>query len=125
MLRDKWEFQYLGKDLSDRLTERIRYERERIAAWKAELDAAEADLRAKGVAFRQQPITGGHRLETVLDQERQQRVQIAHNKIDGHRQRLDAYLVFEEALRESPDAELRLHADDVRFFSRNVGEVEE
>lgn len=115
-LRTSWKFQYRGSVLYKYAQELATHHQERRYFWENELTIAEDTLRATGVDFRESQITGGQRIDLVLDPQKQARVQECRNKVDEHKKLEEEYETYARAFQLNPDVNLELDVSDMRFF---------
>lgn len=115
--RDDWVFTYEANVLMDSAKQQADYHRERHQFWNREESAAEADLKAKGLTLRDFAVTGGARIEAVVDQSIGNRYYEAKRKREDHEHRLAEYERWMRALAGvTTRTELTLDIEDVAFF---------
>lgn len=114
--RHEWTFHYKALDVAAAASERAAYHSLRERTWLDTLDQAERDLREKGVDFRDREVTGGNRIEAVVDPELSNRVNECRQKVEHHRRKGEEYQAYAVVLGAHPDDQLHLAVDDVQFF---------
>lgn len=115
-LRTSWKFQYRGSALYRASQKLATYHQERRHFWENELTIAEDDLRTTGVDFREQQVTGGTRIDLVIDPPKQARVQECRNKVEEHKKLEEEFDTYARAFQLNPDVNLELDVSDMRFF---------
>lgn len=115
--RNAWRFPFPVSVVRDATQERADHHIARCRWWKTELDAAEKKLRSEGLSFREQPVSGGNRLDAVIDPTLSGRVAECRAKIREHISAGDDYLAMLTGLaRFGDDDTIELDADDIRHF---------
>jgi len=114
--RHQWSFEFNATELADAADRKIAHHTERLGWWNTEADAAEAQLRATGVEFREYSQTGGSRLDVVIDPGLSKRLSECKQKIEHHRDRLDEFTTYKAMFERDPVATFQLDTDDVRHF---------
>lgn len=114
--RQQWTFEYSAQTVCEAASCKVVYHRERADFWRGELATAEAELREHGIEFREYDVTGGRRLDPVLDPQRQQRVQECRHKLAEHERNIEEYEAYRLALKDNLGATVRLDVDDIKFF---------
>ena len=101
---------------------RLMHHEERLGVWCDALALAESDLRERGVEFRDQQVSGGARVDVILDPNRQRRVEECRGKVREHEHCLEGYRVTLLGLaQQNPDATYPCTVDDIVW----LGLVEE
>lgn len=113
--REDWTFQYQAETVRTAAQQKVGQHQERLDFWTLERDKAEAELREKGLEFREHDMTGGRQVQAVLDPERQAHLNRCTNKIDSHKRELADYELWVRALGTKRGV-LELTLDDIRFF---------
>jgi hypothetical protein len=116
MKRNEHLFQFSGKQISDAAQAEHDYHRERVAFWQIEQDRAAERARAAGVDVREYAVTGGKRVQMVVDPDIQTRLNEAGSKIDSHRAASDKFKIEADCYGTQPDRSYELHPDDVIYF---------
>lgn len=116
MKRNEHLFQFTGKQISGAADAEAKYHLERLEYWKGEQDKAAAKAKTAGVEVREYDVTGGKRVDVVLDPTVSTRLQECANKIASHRKAADQFRI--EAITYGTQAErsYELHGDDVIYF---------
>src|SRR5689334_14627592 len=91
MKRSEHTFQFLGQQISDAAKAEHHYHAGRLEFWKAEQDKAADKARESGVEIREYDVTGGKRVDVVLDPTVASRLQECANKINSHRAAADRF----------------------------------
>ena len=120
--RTRWKFLYSVNELGAAALEKRDFHQERWDHWRAELDAAERDLKENGIDIRAAVAAGqtgssAYRAEPILDAVMLKRITECNNKIAEHRGLTEDYALFARIMRrEVSSATFELTADDVKFF---------
>jgi hypothetical protein len=120
MKRSEHTFQFLGKQIGVAAQTEADYHRDRVEWWKSEQDKAIEKAKAAGVEIREMDVTGGKRVDVVLDPSVQSRLSECASKINSHRQAHDRFQIEAAAYASQPDRAYELHPDDIVYF-RIVG----
>lgn len=118
-LRGDWKVKVPALQVVEAATERREHHINRKHWWENQLAIAEKDLRENGVEMREQPITGGNRLQAILDPERSRRVEECRAKVESHRQRAEEYQAYIHTLNliiKEGEGAVELGVSDVQFF---------
>lgn len=118
-LRTDWKVRVPALQVVEAAMERHEHHRNRQEWWLKQQEIAEQDLRANGVEMREQPVTGGNRLQAILDPERSRRVEECRGKVDSHRQRVKEYQAYIHTLNliiKEGEGTVELGVSDVQFF---------
>lgn len=116
MKRNGHEFQFNGKQIADAATVERDYHRERLAWWQAEQEKATALAKEKGVETREYDVTGGKRVDIILDPNVQTRLTECSNKIYAHRMAADRFQIEAAAYGTQTERVYQLDPDDVIYF---------
>ena len=118
--REKWEFTFTVKELTNALQNRVEHHNSRLAWWENEMEQAEAGLVDKGFEYRERRNSMGEELVVVGDPELANRVKECRNSINRHKGQKKYYetwnRVLGSQLKRDPQAALRLKYDDIEFF---------
>lgn len=115
-LRDKLQFDYTGGTLAVACEKKRDHHASRQQWWNTELEAAKEVFRAAGVEFREYPVTGGSRLQAVIDPPNQQRLDECQAKVTGHEKRREEYDRWARGFRANADSHFALDPDDIAYF---------
>jgi len=116
MLRNELWFSYAGGVLASACADQVTYHEERLEFWEAEQGQAEARLRESGVEFRVRPVTGGERLDAVVDPQRQARLNECYAKVEQHRRQVEDFQRWQRSFETNSEAAFELDAEDVAYF---------
>jgi hypothetical protein len=114
--RSTWQFTFTCQKVAAAAAAKAAHHRAREQFWTAQHAKAEEDLKTKGVQMREQPITGGNRIEAVLDPGLAARVNECGVKRDKHREQAEEYEAFQRALELNAEHEVRLDVQDITWF---------
>ena len=114
--RREWKFAYPADRLRRAAAEKKAYHQERHRFWTKELKKAENEVRNHGIDFRDYQVTGGSRLEAVIDPSLAKRYSESRRKLEKHQDRIDEYDRFERAFAKHLDDSYELDIDDMTFF---------
>lgn len=115
-LRDEWEFEYRGSELSASAAKRMAFHAGREAHWDQVAEETEKEIHANGVKLTEQNITGGKRFVAELDVKLGDQLADARRRADAHRdvkEALEAYLLEFE---RTPSRVFSLKVPDLKFF---------
>jgi len=118
-LRGKWTVRLATTEVLDHANARARHHLKRKADWEVEQRQAESELKEKGLEFREMAMTGGNRVEAILDPQRQARLQECRSKVEQHGRKADEYHSFARALMVMANnnvPEVELDAEDIGYF---------
>lgn len=120
-LRDKWSVKLPATQVAAQARMRAEHHRGRQAFWAEQLATAEQELRAHGLEFRELPVTGGNKLQAVMDPGRVDRVEECRRKVIQHeRQAADyeAYRILLDllAIQNQGTMYVDLDSSDVVYF---------
>jgi len=115
-LREKLQFDYTGEALAVACEKKRDHHKDRHAYWTAELEAAKEAFRSAGVEIREYPVTGGTRLQGVIDPSVQQRMDECHKKVDEHDRKREEYDRWARGFRANAEAHFALDPDDIAYF---------
>jgi hypothetical protein len=114
--RSGWTFTYQAPHLQEASKERKEYHERRIKFWTSEKKKAEKEVRDHGIDFRDYPVTGGSRLEAVIDPGLAKRYTESERKLKKHKVLVEEYDRFERAFAGHSSEEYQLDIDDMTFF---------
>jgi hypothetical protein len=114
--RAEWLFGYTCADVARAARARQEHHAERLAFWTEQAAQAEGRLRTSGLEFRDVPVSGGTRLDPVLDPQLQLRLSECKGKLAEHRSAEDAYARWGRILDVAPERVLELAIADVEYF---------
>lgn len=128
MNQDKHLFQFTGQQIAEAAAAEVEYHIKRRNHWRERQEAAIE--RAKGltaiVKVTEQAVTGGKRVQVVADitgvQEVNQELWLCSEKIETHRQAIDAYQLKGTAYATQPTRAYELDPGDVQYFRLAGGE---
>lgn len=120
MKRNEHTFQFTGKQIATAAREEFGYHYDRLMFWNKEHEKAIATAKASGVDIREVGITGGKRVEVILDPSVQNRLNECASKIATHRQAADKYQIEAASYATQESRVFELHPDDIVYF-RLVG----
>ena len=118
-LRSDWKVKVPALQVVAAAMEQQAHHLSRQEWWENQQAIAEKDLRENGVEMREQPITGGNRLQAILDPERSRRVEECRGKVESHRQRAEEYQAYIHTLNliiKEGEGTVELGVSDVQFF---------
>jgi len=116
MKRNGHTFQFSGTLIGSAATAEHKYHTERVTYWKAEQEKAITQARAAGIEIREQDVTGGKRVDVVIDPTVGIRLQECANKIASHQQAADRFQIEAAAYGTQPDRSYELEPDDIIYF---------
>lgn len=115
-LRDKLQFDYTGETLAAACEKRRDHHAGRREWWEDELAKAKDAFKDAGVEFREYPVTGGTRLDAVIDPPKQQRLNECQGKVSDHRDKAETYDRWARGFRANASAHFALDPDDIAYF---------
>ena len=115
-LRDKLQFDYSGLTLAAACEKKRDYHALRQATWDVELVTAKEAFKGAGVEFREYQITGGTRMDAVIDPAKQARLNECQGKVEEHRKKREEYDRWARGFRANSDAHFALDPDDIAYF---------
>lgn len=116
MNRQNLKFEYTCRILLSFVQSKIDHEEERLVFWGGEYDQAKKLLKEAGAQFREQPITGGTRVEIVIDPLLQRRFDECATKVKEHENKLKQYERWKRVFRSNISETVELDMDDIEFF---------
>lgn len=125
MKRGEHLFQFTGKQVSAAATAEYGYHADRITFWKDEQQKAIAKAKAAGVEIREYEVTGGKRVDVVLDPTVATRLGECANKITSHRTAADRFQIEAAAYGTQSERMYELQPDDVVYFRLAGGKRED
>ncbi len=114
--RREWKFKYQASSLKDASQKRKQYHEKRLKYWTKEVERAEQELREHGIDFRDFHVSGGNRLEAIIDPGLMRRYQESKRKLDKHKERIREYDRFVRTFTRHSTEEYELDIDDMEFF---------
>lgn len=115
-MRQSWKFQYRGDQVLAAAVKKLGYHQDRLKSWQEESLKADKDLRATGLEFREMAITGGARVDAVLDPQKQSRLNECRSKVTEHKTASEGYERWARVLTANQDQLLELDIDDATYF---------
>lgn len=116
MKRNEHIFQFAGQQISAAAALEHQYHVGRVDFWTAEQEIAIAKAKESGVEIRELDVTGGKRVDVILDPTIGGRLQECANKIHSHQAAADRFQIEAAAYGTQPDRSYDLHPDDVIYF---------
>lgn len=116
MKRNEHTFQFTGQAIADAAKQEHDYHAKRVEWWKNEQEEAVKRAREAGVEVREVDVTGGKRVDVVLDPTVSIRLQECVNKITAHQRAADRFQIEDAAYRTQAVRTFDLHPDDVVYF---------
>lgn len=115
--RGEWKFGMpAGSILSAAMKKRLHHA-ERVEFWEGEQRKAEQALRADGLQFKEQQVSGGQRLQAVIDPTLEARLTETRCKVATHKAFLEEYAAWERLLETvDSDATYDLNFQDAVYF---------
>jgi hypothetical protein len=114
--RIEWVFEYSAEEVLKGARTKLHHHRERSAYWESERALYEMQMKEKGITFRDYEVTGGHRVEAVVNDELGNRYAEARTKLSHHREKVDEYELWCRALEPLGMKTLELMVSDIRYF---------
>ena len=114
--RSEWTFTYQAPRLMEASKARKEYHEKRLEFWTREKKKAEKEVRDHGIDFRDYPVTGGSRLEAVIDPSLAKRYTESERKLKKHKAGIEEYDRFERAFAKHSSEVYQLDIDDMAFF---------
>jgi hypothetical protein len=115
-LRSKLEFDYTGQAVAGACEKKRDHHQARLDFWQAELAAAKDAFRTAAVEIGEYPVTGGTRLQAVIDPAKQQRMDECHRKVEEHRGKIEEYDRWHRGFTANSDSHFALDPDDIAYF---------
>lgn len=115
-LRDKLQFDYTGETLAAACEKKRDHHEKREAFWASELETAKEAFKGAGVEFREYPVTGGSRLEAVMDPDRQRRLNECQARVAEHHGKREEYDRWARGFRANDSTHFALDPDDIAYF---------
>lgn len=115
-LREQLKFEFLGSDIAEACSQKVRYHKERLEWWTNEQEEAKAALKDAAVEFEEYEYTNGVELRVGIDQAKKARYDRCRGKIDAHRTNLEAYERWYRAFTVNPNYTFQLDWQDVTYF---------
>jgi hypothetical protein len=116
MLRDKIQFGYAGKALAEACERKRDHHQARAQWWGEQLDQAKDAFREGAVEVREQPVTGGTRLDAVVDPEKRARLNECEGKVSSHHRMAEEYDRWACGFRNNLAGEFTVDAEDIAYF---------
>jgi len=116
--REAWRFLFDAKSVAEAAHRKVLHHSARMEFWKGEYELAEGKMRSEGIKLTEQPVTGGHRLQALIDPTIQQRMEECRGKIAEHERKRDDYGAYLRAAQIAAERgeTLEVSVDDIRFF---------
>lgn len=120
MKRNEHTFQFTGNQIAQAAEREHEYRLGRLAWWKAEHEKAIEQATSACTEIREHDVTGGKRVEVIIDPSVTKRLTECTNKILDHTSAADKLQIEAAVYRSQGDRVYELHPDDVIYF-RLVG----
>jgi hypothetical protein len=115
-LRGKLEFDYTGQALAAACAKKRDHHQARLDFWQGELATAKEAFRSAAVQIEEYQITGGTRLQGVIDPAKQQRMDECHRKVTDHQAKVEEYDRWHRGFTANSDSHFALDPDDIAYF---------
>ena len=134
MLRDKWEFEYTGAQLSEAAARRITFHQERVQWWTEKRRTVMAQIRAEGLEVNEKLVMGYQNPKsrdwsdaTQLTIRNDLKLALAecHLKLSNHTKELEDFRGWYQVLKANPEARKTLDLEDWLHFFSAPGGVDE
>ena len=117
MNRNEHLFQFTAKAISEAPATEAQYHQTRLDWWKIEQGKTTAKAQEAGIEVREFDVTGGKKVEVVIDHTITMRLSECASKIDNHRRWADRFRIEADAYgTQPPGREYDLDPDDVVYF---------
>src|SRR5574340_1262485 len=114
MQRENWRYQYTIKQLKKAVAGRITYHSGRLDFWAKELEIAKENLKSASTEIKEFPVTGGTRLQVVVDPTWERRTNECQFKVEMHRNKVTEFKKYRDVFAPSSEADvMTLDMDDV------------
>lgn len=114
--RLNWTFQYGADVLGEAAKEKREHHEARLLFWETTKAIAEAELRETGISLKDYEVSGGKRIEAIVDQSISNRYNEATERVSSHQFRMDEYARYIRAFAASGSKVFELTVDDMNFF---------
>lgn len=121
-MRAEWTVQWSAQSVREAALRQMAYHEGRVVFWKSHRDDAEEDLRTSGLELRSMPVTGGDRIDAVVDPLKARRLEECRQKVAGHEELCKQYRQWAEFL-ENSGAVFNLNFGDFEFFAMKAAGV--
>ena len=125
MKRNEHLFQFNGKQIAEAARGEHEYHERRLDFWKGEQQKAIAIAKEAGVEVNEYDVTGGKRVDVVIDPSVGQRLNECANKIQKHNSAADKFQIEAAAYGTQPERAYELHPDDIVYFRLAGGSRED
>lgn len=124
MNRNTHRFHFSGVTIAKAARAMQKHHQDRITWWKVEQEAAIVKAKAAGVEVRESDVTGGKRVDVIIDPSVQSRLSECASKINSHRQKAERFELEADAYETQSGMPFELDPDDVVYFGivKNTGE---
>lgn len=109
-------FQFTGRQISAAAQAEHDYHKDRLGYWKGRQDVAADRAREAGVEVREIDVTGGKRIDVVLDPTVTAELYLCSTKISSHRTAADQFQIQAATYGSNAERSFELHPDDVIYF---------
>jgi len=116
MKRHEHQFQFTGKQISAAAWCEYTYHDGRLTYWKEAQELAIKKAKDAGVDIREYDVTGGKRVEMVIDPTLTTRLNECASKVQSHRAAADKFKIEAECYGTQEGRVYELHPDDVVYF---------
>jgi hypothetical protein len=114
--RLNWTFQYGAEVLGEAAKARQQHHEARLLFWETTKAVAETELRDSGISLRDYEVSGGKRIEAVVDPSLSNRYSEATERVDSHYFKLGEYDRYIRAFAASGSKVFELTIDDMNYF---------
>ena len=115
-LRKDLKFSYTGTVLHKACEAKREHHAGRLGYWEDELAKAKDVFKSAGVEIREYAVTGGTRLQGVIDPSAQQRMDECQGKVTEHKDKTAEYDRWSRGFKANGDATFELDPDDIAYF---------
>ena len=116
MKRNTWYFTAQSDSLRDMCEQRVSHHMERLAWWREERRMADFSLRERGIDIREYAVSGGDRVEVVIDPTLTKRISECEAKIRQHLARCEEYAMWRDIIEGNGTRSYEFDHDDWTFF---------
>jgi hypothetical protein len=114
--RDGWTFPYRTEELARAAAAKAKFHRERFEHYRVPAEAAEAELRSKGMELREHQVTGGAQFQGVVDPALAAKLTDLRTRRDSHETSAKTFETYAGAFGALTDRSLHLTINDVAYF---------
>ena len=121
--RHDWKCYLPARVVRESAEKKADYHRTRVAFWSDELEVANRELKENGIQLRDVPVTGGYRVEHVVDLPLSKRVTECREKLDNHQRLVTDYSAYvrlmeliESAQEDEEEDCVPLGPEDILYF---------